>query len=84
MYPVPVSPLDVALARRLFFVGFEDDLISRFGQRRRLRGTQIEIESRPSPAVAVTPAASGIVVGYSDLLADQSQLKEYSYRTSLI
>ena len=65
--PVPVSPLDVALARRFVFVGFENDLIPRFAQRRRLWRTQVEIN------VAVT---SGIVVSYSDLLVENCQLKE--------
>ena len=66
--PVPVSPLDVGLARRFVFVGFEKDLISRFAQRRRLRRTQVEID------VAVT---SGIVVSYSDLIAEQGQVEAY-------
>ena len=66
--PVPVSPLDVALARRFVFVGFENDLIPRFAQRRRLWRTQVEIN------VAVT---SGIVVSYSDLIAEQGQVEAY-------
>ena len=60
--PVPVSSLDVAFAGRLVFVGFEDDLIFRFAQRRRL-WTQVEIN------VAVT----GVVVSYSDLLAEKGE-----------
>ena len=61
---VPVSSLDVAFAGRLVFVGFEDDLIFRFAQRRRL-WTQIEIN------VAVT----GIVVSYSDLLVNTREIE---------
>ena len=61
---VPVSSLDVAFAGRLVFVGFEDDLIFRFAQRRRL-WTQIEIN------VAVT----GIVVSYSNLLVNTREIE---------
>ena len=57
---VPISPLDVALARRFVFIRLEDDLVSRFAQRRRWRGTQVEVIN----------AAAGIVVGYGNLLAE--------------
>ena len=77
---VPVSSLDVAFAGRLVFVGFEDDLIFRFAQRRRL-WTQIEIN------VAVT--VTGIVVSYSDLLVNTREIEliggqpSQSYQTNL-